>query len=75
MSKVLGPKYLHTSLMAEWQISVKSQDINTTELLHLAGPLMEHFLEGIAPLRHLFIALFFYFLAGLAHSKPAIKSR
>ena len=27
------------------------QDI-LTEFLHLAGALMEHFLEGIAPLRH-----------------------
>ena len=27
------------------------QDLNT-EFLHLAGVLMEHFFEGIAPLRH-----------------------
>ena len=32
-------------------MSVKTQ----TEFLHLAGALMKHFLEGIAPLRHWYI--------------------
>ena len=28
---------------------------NHTQSLHLAGALMEHFLEGIAPLKHRYI--------------------
>ena len=40
-----GPNHL----LLWWQISVKSQ----TEFRHFAGVLMEHFLEGIALLRHL----------------------
>ena len=31
------------------------RDINRVECLHLAGALMEHFIEGIAPLRQCFI--------------------
>ena len=39
-----------TSLIADLR-----QDINRTECLHLAGALMEHFSEGIAPIRHWYI--------------------
>ena len=45
-----GPNHL----LIWWQISVKSQDI-LTEFLHLAGALMEHFLEGFGPLGHWYI--------------------
>ena len=38
-------------LLFWWQISVKTW----TDFLHLAGALMEHFLEGIAPLRYWYI--------------------
>ena len=41
----LGAQSL-TSIMADLRQDIK------TEFLHLAGAFMEHFLEGIAPLRH-----------------------
>ena len=39
------------------QISVNTLIINLIIFFHLAGALMKHFLEGIAPLRHGYINL------------------
>ena len=47
--QLYGPNHLPTSLNAVLHQGSKE--------LHLAGALMEHFLEGIAPLRHWYISL------------------